>query len=51
MTLEQISYLSQSIAAVAVIAPLVFVGIQIRQSEKTHGIVAEISAKRQARAT
>ncbi len=35
MTLEQISHLSQSIAAIAVVASLVFVGVQIRQSEKT----------------
>lgn len=35
MTLEQISYLSQSIAAIAVVASLVFVGVQIRQSDKT----------------
>lgn len=35
MTLEQISYLSQTIGAVAVVASLIFVGVQIRQSDKT----------------
>ncbi len=51
MTLEQISYLSQSIAAVAVIASLVFVGVQIRQSEKTQRAVMHDNRLRQIRET
>ncbi|MEQ1819723.1 MAG: hypothetical protein ABL871_14050 [Terricaulis sp.] len=51
MTLEQISYLSQSIAAIAVVASLVFVGIQIRQSEKTQRAAMHTSRLGQIRET
>ena len=34
MTLEQVFYLSQSIAAIGVIASLIFVGLQVRSSAK-----------------
>jgi hypothetical protein len=51
MTLEQISYLSQTIAAVAVIASLVFVGVQIRQSEKTQRSLMHDNRLRQIRET
>lgn len=51
MTLEQISYLSQSIAAIAVVASLVFVGAQIRQSEKTQRAVMHDNRLRQIRET
>jgi hypothetical protein len=34
MTLEQISYLSQTIAAVAVVVSLVYLAIQVRQTER-----------------
>src|SRR5689334_14565977 len=40
MSLEQASYLSQVIAAVAVIASLVFVGFQIRQNTRAQRVVA-----------
>ncbi|WP_395645581.1 hypothetical protein [Terricaulis sp.] len=51
MTLEQISYLSQTIAAVAVIASLVFVGVQIRQSEKSQRAVMHDNRLRVLRET
>lgn len=40
MSLEQASYLSQIIAAVAVVASLVFVGFQIRQNTRAQRVVA-----------
>lgn len=40
MTLEQASYFSQVIGAVAVLASLVFVGLQIRQNTRTQKMVA-----------
>ncbi len=40
MTLEQASYLSQVIGSVAVLASLVFVGMQIRQNTKAQKMVA-----------
>ncbi len=40
MSLEQAAYLSQVIAAVAVLASLVFVGLQIRQNTKSQRVVA-----------
>ena len=40
MSLEQASYLSQVIAAFAVVASLVFVGFQIRQNTRSQRIVA-----------
>ncbi|MBS0384585.1 MAG: hypothetical protein JSS00_04465 [Proteobacteria bacterium] len=40
MSLEQASYLSQVIAALAVLASLVFVGLQIRQNTQSQKIVA-----------
>jgi hypothetical protein len=51
VTLEQISYLSQSIAAIAVVASLVFVGVQIRQSEKTQRAAMHTSRLGQIRET
>lgn len=51
MTLEQISYLSQSIAAFAVVASLVFVGVQIRQSDKTQRAVMHDNRLRVLRET
>ncbi len=40
MTLEQASYLSQVIGSLAVLASLVFVGMQIRQNTRTQRLVA-----------
>lgn len=40
MSLEQASYLSQVIAALAVVASLVFVGFQIRQNTRSQRVVA-----------
>jgi len=40
MTLEQAAYLSQVVAALAVLASLVFVGFQIRQNTKSQRVVA-----------
>jgi hypothetical protein len=40
MSLEQASYLSQVIAAVAVLASLLFVGLQIRQNTRSQKVVA-----------
>ena len=40
MSLEQAAYLSQVIAAVAVLASLVFIGLQIRQNTRSQRIVA-----------
>jgi len=40
MSLEQASYLSQVIAAIAVLASLVFVGLQIRQNTRSQRVVA-----------
>jgi hypothetical protein len=40
MSLEQASYLSQVIAALAIIASLVFVGFQIRQNTRAQRLVA-----------
>jgi hypothetical protein len=40
MSLEQASYLSQVIAALAVVASLVFVGFQIRQNTRAQRVVA-----------
>lgn len=51
MTLEQISYLSQMVAAFAVVASLVFVGMQIRQGEKTQRAVMHDNRLRQIRET
>lgn len=40
MSLEQASYLSQVIAALAVVASLVFVGLQVRQNTRAQRVVA-----------
>lgn len=40
MSLEQASYLSQVIAAVAILASLLFVGVQIRQNTRSQKMVA-----------
>jgi hypothetical protein len=40
MSLEQASYLSQIIGAIAVLASLVFVGVQVRQNTKSQKVVA-----------
>ena len=40
MTLEQASDLSQVIAAISVMASLVFVGLQIRQNTRSQRVVA-----------
>jgi hypothetical protein len=40
MSLEQASYLSQVIAALAVLGSLVFVGLQIRQNTRSQRVVA-----------
>ncbi len=40
MSLEQASYLSQVVAAVALLASLVFVGLQIRQNTRSQKVVA-----------
>lgn len=40
MTLEQASYLSQVVAAIAVLASLLFVGLQIRQNTRSQRVVA-----------
>ena len=40
MSLEQAAYLSQVIAALAVLASLVFVGLQIRQNTRSQRVVA-----------
>lgn len=40
MTLEQAAYLSQVIAAIAVLGSLVFVGLQIRQNTRSQRVVA-----------
>ena len=40
MSLEQAAYLSQVIAAVAVLASLLFVGVQIRQNTRSQRMVA-----------
>ena len=40
MSLEQASYLSQIVAALAVVASLVFVGFQIRQNTRAQRVVA-----------
>ena len=40
MSLEQAAYLSQVIAGVAVLASLVFVGVQIRQNTRSQKVVA-----------
>jgi hypothetical protein len=40
MSLEQASYLSQVVAAVAILASLVFVGLQIRQNTRSQRVVA-----------
>jgi hypothetical protein len=40
MSLEQASYLSQVVAALAIIASLVFVGFQIRQNTRAQRVVA-----------
>lgn len=40
MSLEQASYLSQIIGSVAVLASLVFVGLQIRQNTRSQRVVA-----------
>lgn len=41
MTLEEISSISQTIAAVAVVASLIFVGLQLRQSQKMERAAAQ----------
>jgi hypothetical protein len=51
MTLEQVSSISQTVAAFAVVASLVFVGIQIRQGEKTQRAVMHDNRLRQIRET
>lgn len=51
MTLEQISYLSQTIGAFAVVASLIFVGVQIRQSDKTQRAVMHDNRLRVLRET
>ena len=51
MTFEQISSVSQSIAAVAVVASLIFVGVQIRQGDKTQRAVMHDNRLRQIRET
>jgi len=40
MSLEQASYLSQVVAAIAVLASLIFVGLQIRQNTRSQRVVA-----------
>ena len=40
MSLEQAAYLSQVIAAVAVLASLVFIGLQVRQNTRSQRVVA-----------
>jgi hypothetical protein len=40
MSLEQAAYLSQVVAAVAVLASLLFVGVQIRQSNRSQRVIA-----------
>ena len=37
MSLEQIFYLTQSSAAIAVLASMVFVGLEIRHNSRGHG--------------
>ena len=51
VTLERVSYASQTIAALAVIASLVFVGAQIRQNERTQRAVMHDNRLRQIRET
>jgi hypothetical protein len=51
MTLDQISSISQTIAALAVVASLLFVGAQIRQSERTQRAVMHDNRMRQIRET
>ena len=45
MSLEQISYLSQIVGALAVVASLIFVGLQLRQSAKSTRLVAYQAAQ------
>ena len=40
MSLEQASYLSQVVAAIAVLTSLVFIGLQIRQNTRSQRVVA-----------
>lgn len=51
MTLEQLSDLSQTIAAVAVVVSLVFIGLQMRQNDKTQRAVMHDNRLRVLRET
>ena len=47
MTLEQISYVSQSIASVAVVGSLIYLGLQVRYAERSQrGLMQQARAER-----